>query len=147
MLFPDGTNRLIVKFNRLLIKDLKEAKMLTCPHCKGRCIRHLFNVFMGSFGTATCHLCGQAFGVKTKVKYMVKGLCYCTGLIALLLALTMHSAWPLIVYAAIVLQLFILAMFRFDLVELESSEFDLADRAFRETAVKKHESNSASKID
>jgi len=100
--------------------------MLTCPHCQGRGLRHLFNVFMGSFGSAICHLCGHEFGVTAKVKLLVQCLCYCTGLLTLVLALTMNSAWPLIVYAAILLQLFVLAMFRFDLVVLKDEHLDLA---------------------
>lgn len=100
--------------------------MLTCPHCQGRGLRHLFNVFMGSFGSATCHLCGHEFGVTSKVKMLVQSLCYCTGLLTLVLALTMNSAWPLIVYAAILLQLFVVAMFRFDLVVLKDEHLDLS---------------------
>ena len=83
---------------------------------------------MGSFGKATCHLCGNDFSVTTKVRWTVQALCYCSGLLTLLAALLIHSAWPLIIYAAIVLQLFILVMFRFDLVEEESSQLDLANR-------------------
>jgi len=113
------------KFNALAGLPFKEGKMLTCPHCQGRGFRHLFNVFMGSFGSATCHLCGHSFGVTTKVKILAQCLCYCTGLLALVLALTMNSAWPLIVYAAILLQLFVLAMFRFDLVVLKDERLDL----------------------
>lgn len=101
--------------------------MLTCPHCQGRGLRHLFNVFMGSFGSAICHLCGHSFGVTSKVKWLVQCMCYCIGLLALLLALTTHSAWPLIIYAAMVLQLFIFAMFRFDLVEQNDKQFDLVN--------------------
>ena len=102
--------------------------MLTCPHCQGHDLRHVFNIFMGSFGKATCHLCGNDFGVTAKVRWAVQCICYCSGLLALLAALLLHSAWPLIIYAAIVLQLFILVMFRFDLVEEESSQLDLANR-------------------
>ncbi len=113
------------KFNPLAGLPFKEGKMLTCPHCQGRGLRHLFNVFMGSFGSVTCHLCGHSFGVTAKVKILAQCLCYCTGLLALVLALTMNSAWPLIVYAAILLQLFVLAMFRFDLVVLKDEHLDL----------------------
>lgn len=104
--------------------SLKEGKMLTCPHCQGRGVRHLFNVFMGSFGRATCHLCGHEFCVTTRVKWSVLTVCYVTGLLMLLLAIILHSAWPLIVYAAIILQLFILAMFRFDLVQVPDEPLD-----------------------
>jgi hypothetical protein len=81
---------------------------------------------MGSFDRATCHLCGHEFGVTSKTKMLVQSVCYCTGLLSLVLALTMNSAWPLIVYAAILLQLFVVAMFRFDLVIVKDEHFDLA---------------------
>ena len=111
--------------------SVKEGKMLTCPHCQGRGLRHLFNVFMGSFGKATCHLCGHEFGVTKRVKWSVQLVCYISGLFMLLLALTMHSAWPLIMYAAIILHLFILAMFRFDLIELKEGRNELSEKSFR----------------
>ncbi|MGB0944302.1 MAG: hypothetical protein ACPGUE_17975 [Marinomonas sp.] len=99
--------------------------MLTCPHCQGHDLRHVFNIFMGSFGKATCHICGNDFSVTTKVRWAVQALCYFSGMCTLLAALLMHSAWPLIIYAAIVLQLFILVMFRFDLVEEKTNHLDL----------------------
>ena len=121
----------------------KEGRMLTCPHCQGRGLRHVFNVFMDSFGKASCHVCGQVVGVSPYVKWTIQCLCYGAGLLSLLLALIMNTAWPLLVYAGILLHLFIFAMFRFDLVELKDSELDLANEPFKHSQTDKRHSDKS----
>lgn len=115
--------------------------MLRCPHCQGRGLRHVFNVFLSSFGKANCHMCGQEVGVSSYVKWSIQCLCYGTGLLSLLLALVLNSAWPLLVYAGILLQLFIFAMFRFDLVELEGA--DLVNDTCKHSTSNEHHSDKS----
>ena len=100
--------------------------MSACTHCNGRSFRYVFNVFMGSFGLTRCHVCGQVFGVKKRVRWLVKLSCYIIGFFALFAALTLDSAWPLMVYAVLILQLLIFALFRIDLIELDDKEQGLS---------------------